>query len=189
MIGDAPTKEAHMTVLIIYATIEGQTGKVARFIEAQVEKAGHTARMVDATDKLVDVSFEGVDKVILAASVHERRHPKLFETFVSAAHTDLETRDTLLLSVSLNAAFPEGQEEAQDYVDEMVLRTGITPNTVALVAGAVRNHRYDYYASQVLRHVVLRDREFDPSAESHEFTDWAALKATVAAFIDAPSSD
>ena len=175
-----------MTVLIIYATIEGQTGKVARFVETQVEKAGHETRLLDATDKMADVSFEGVDKVILAAPVHERRHPKTFEMLITAAHKDLEARDTLLLSVSLSAAFPEGHAEAQDYVDEMILRTGVKPDSVALIAGAVRNHRYDYYASQVLRHVVLRDREFDPSAESHDFTDWAALKATVAAFIEAP---
>jgi len=176
-----------MTVLIIYATIEGQTGKIARFVEAQVEKAGHETRVVDATDKMANVSFEGVDKVILAAPVHERRHPKPFEVLVTALHQNLVTRDTLLLSVSLNAAFPEGHAEAQDYVDEMILRTGMRPDTTALVAGAVRNHRYDYYASQVLRHVVLRDREFDPSAESHDFTDWAALKTTVAAFIAAPA--
>ena len=177
-----------MTVLIIYATIEGQTGKVARFIEAQLNSAGHETRLVDAADKLVDVSFDGIDKVILAAPVHERRHPKPFETLITSAHRDLNARDTLLLSISMNAAFPEGHEEAQDYVDEMMMRTGVKPRTVALVAGAVRNHRYDYYASQVLRHVVLRDREFDPGAESHEFTDWDALKATVAGFIDAPAS-
>ncbi|RLJ60251.1 protoporphyrinogen oxidase [Litoreibacter meonggei] len=177
-----------MTVLIIYATVEGQTGKIARFIEEQIEKAGHGTHVVDATNKLVDVSFDGVDKVILAAPVHERRHPKPFETLVTSVLNELEERDTLLLSISMNAAFPEGHAEAQDYVDEMMLRTGVKPDTVALVAGAVRNHRYDYYASQVLRHVVLRDREFDPGAESHEFTDWDALKATVAGFIDAPAS-
>ena len=176
-----------MTVLIIYATIEGQTGKIARFIEAQIEKAGLETRVVDATDKMANVSFEDVDKVILAAPVHERRHPKPFEVLITTLNKALETRDTLLLSVSLNAAFREGRAEAQDYVDEMILRTGLAPNTTALVAGAVRNHRYDYYASQVLRHVVLRDRVFDPSAESHDFTDWAALKTTVAAFITAPA--
>lgn len=176
-----------MTVLIIYATIEGQTGKIANFIEAQIGKAGLATRLVNATDKMADVSFKDVDKVILAAPVHERRHPKSFEMMVSALRKDLDLRNTLLISVSLSAAFPEGHEEAQDYVDEMTMRTGVKLDEVALVPGAVRIHRYDYYATQVLRHVVLRDRDFDSNATSHEFTDWAELKTTVAAFIDAPA--
>ncbi|EPX79992.1 flavodoxin domain-containing protein [Litoreibacter arenae] len=174
-----------MTVLIIYATIEGQTGKIARFVETQLKDSGHNVRLLDASDKLAEVSFDGVDKVILAAPVHERRHPKPFEVLVTSVQKELAARETLLLSVSMNAAFPEGRDEAKDYVDEMVLRTGISPNTTLLVAGAVRNHRYDYYASQVLRHVVMRDREFDPNEESHEFTDWDAVKAAVEKFVGA----
>lgn len=176
-----------MTVLIIYATVEGQTGKIADFIEAQIGKAGLETRRVDATDKMAQVSFDGVDKVIMAGSVHERRHPKAFEILITSLKHELDARDTLLLSVSLSAAFPEGLADAQDYVDEMAMRTGVTPDQTALVAGAVRSQHYDYYASQVVRHVVLRGKDVDPNATDHEFTDWAALKSKVAAFIADPA--
>lgn len=172
-----------MTILIAYATIEGQTGKIARFIDDTLTTAGHRTRLVDAGDKRAEVSFDGVDRVILAASVHERKHPKTFEVFVAANASALNARPVLLVSVSLSAAFPEGHEEAEDYATEMCMRTGLEPDQTALVAGAVRTGKYDYYATQVLRHVVLRDREFDPSAEEHEFTDWGELKKTVAGFL------
>ena len=172
-----------MSVLIVYATIVGQTGKIARFLSDVLIDAGERVTLVDAGDKTIANPFNGAHKVILAGSVHERRHPKPFEIFLTAHNRDLAECDTLLLSVSLNAAFAEGLEEAQDYVDEMLLRTGMTPSDQMLVAGAVRTERYDYFALQVLRHVILRGQDFDPRDGPREFTDWDALKSKVLSFV------
>lgn len=171
-----------MTVLIAFATIEGQTGKIARFVESELREAGHDVVIFDVSDKTRSISFEGVDKVILAASVHERRHPETFEVFVASQRHELEKRQTFLISVSLSAAFEDGLEEANDYVVEMKMRTGFTPDAEALVAGAVRSGSYDYFQSQVIRHVVLRDRDYDLEGTEHEFTDWKALASAVADF-------
>ena len=172
-----------MSILIAYATIEGQTEKIARFLEARIKERG-TPVTVYATSQVPDeINLEDYDKVILAASVHERRHPADFEVFLTVNRDQLNRRKTLLLSVSLSAAFPEGLEEAQDYVDEMKMRTELDPDSEMLVAGAVRKKRYDYYATQVLQHVVLRGRDFDPTVQEHEFTDWDGLASTVDAFV------
>ena len=173
-----------MTLLIAYGTIEGQTGKIARFVDELARAKGVETRLFDTADRTGEVSFRGVDKVILAASVHERRHPKPFEVFVGANASALKDRKTLLLSVSLSAAFPEGLDEARDYADEMKLRTGLDPDEELLVAGAVRTGRYDFYAMQVVRYVVLKDRDFDPGQSEHEFTDWDQLEKTVTKFLD-----
>lgn len=172
-----------MSVIIAFATIEGQTGKIAQFVEEKVRDLGHDVTVFDAGDKSEDIKLKGADYVILAAPVHERRHPKTFEVFLSAQAKQLAARKTLLLSVSLNAAFPEGLEEAQEYVDEMKMRTEFEPDVQVLVAGAVRRSGYDYYASQVLRHVVLRGRDVDPNVDVHEFTDWEALAKALSAFV------
>jgi menaquinone-dependent protoporphyrinogen oxidase len=174
-----------MTVLIVFATVEGQTGKIVRFIEEEVRSDGCHVALFDTANRAAPVSFDGVDKVILAAPVHERRHPETFEVFITAHGPSLAGRETLLLSVSLSAAFPAGMEDAEDYVREMEMRTGFTPTETALVAGAVRSDCYDYFAQQVLRHVVLRGRDYDPGQGSHEFTDWPALSRTVSDFLTA----
>ena len=175
-----------MTVLILFATVEGQSGKIARFAEKEVRESGQEVVLVDA-DELTDrVPFEGADKVILAAPVHERRHPKNFEMLVAANRNELEVRKTLLLSISLNAAFPEGYEEAKDYITELKMRTKFTPRMEAIVAGAVRTTSYDYFATRILQHVVLRGKNFDPSEGDHEFTDWDALSATISEFLSCP---
>ncbi len=172
-----------MEILIIYETVEGQTRKIVEFIEERIRSAGHSVRLFDTSDKLGSVSFDGIEKVILAAPVHERRHPRGFEVFVSASRDALKACQTLLMSVSLKAAFPEGQENAQDYLTEMKMRTGFAPDKELLVAGAVRTSSYGYFESQVVQNVILGDRQIDLIDGVREFTDWDALGAEIDAFL------
>ena len=88
-----------------------------------------------------------------------------------------------MLSISLSAAFPEGLEDAQDYLTEMKMRADFEPDEELLVAGAIRTNKYDYFASQIVRHVVLRGRDFDADAGEHEFTDWEKLTSKIKAFL------
>ena len=99
-----------MQVLVLFASIEGQTRKIADFVDAQVRRAGHESTLVDASEKRAVVTFEGYDNVILAAPVHERRHPPNFEIVLTASRADLAARRTMMISVSLGAAFPELRE-------------------------------------------------------------------------------
>lgn len=172
-----------MKVLVFFATIEGQTARIARFVARELEQAGHEVALIDAADKRAEVSPEDFDRVILAGSVHERRHPRLFEMFLAAERKVLDPDRTLLISVSLMAAFDSSRDKALDFVEEMEMRTGFKAKAVALVAGAVRPSSYDYFATQVLRHVVLRGKGYRPEDGDKEFTDWATLKSTVMDFV------
>lgn len=171
-----------MKVLILYATVEGQTGKIARFVQEQTEGLGHEVVLADA-DAPAELIFDGIDAVVLAAPVHQRRHPRNFEALIAVRADELAARKVLMLSVSLNAAFPDGHEEAQEYLLEMKMRTGLDPDVEMLVAGAVRTSEYDFFAQQVVRYVVLRNRDFDTKAEEHEFTDWDGLAEGLATFL------
>ena len=176
-----------MSVLIVFATVEGQSRKIADFAANIARGAGLSVSLLDTSNTPEDISFDGVDEVILAAPVHERRHPAGFELFLSTQKEELAKRRTCMLSVSLSAAFPAGMEEAEDYLVEMKMRTGLTPDVEMLVAGAVHSLSYDYYESQVLRHIVLRDRDFDSRKGDREFTDWDALRTALTDFLGGPA--
>ena len=173
-----------MSVLILFETVEGHTAKVADFAADVAREAGRTVEVIDLGGK-EEPAFGGVDHVILAASVHQRRHPRDFEATVAAHREVLSRLPVLMLSVSLSAAFPEGRDEAQDYLDEMKMRTGLAPNAEALVPGAVQTAKYDYFAMQVVKFVLLRGRQVDSDAAEHVFTDWEALRTTVQDFLAA----
>lgn len=174
-----------MNILIIYETVEGQTRKVTEFLEQQIQNAGHEVRLFNTQDRSETLSFGGIDKIVLAAPVHERRHPKGFEEFISANQRELKARQTLLISISLKAAFPEGLEEAQDYLTEMEMRTGFKPNREILAAGAVRTESYGYFENQVVNTVVLGERKVDLVDGVCEFTDWETLSSEADAFLKA----
>ncbi|MBD3665960.1 protoporphyrinogen oxidase [Sulfitobacter sp. TSTF-M16] len=173
-----------MNVLILFESVEGQTQKIATFVADEVSKLGHTSTLANA-EETAAVTFDSVDAVILAAPVHQRRHPRKFEALLAGFVGNLAQCRTMLLSISLSAAFPDGLEEAGEYVTEMLMRTRLKPDKTLLVAGAVRTSQYDYFATQVIRHVVMRGREYDASAGEHEFTDWGAISDGVRAFLNA----
>lgn len=177
-----------MNVLIVFATVEGQSRKIAEFAKRQVVNLGHIAQEVDVSQPLADVSFDGYDAVLFVAPVHERRHPKEFELLLSANRSQINSMKTLFLSVSLNAAFPEGHSEAREYIRETEMRTGFVPTQSKAIAGAINIGQYDFYATQVLRHVVLRDRDIDPAKDGYEFTDWEMLADEVRAFLEGTNS-
>lgn len=165
-----------MSLLVIYESFEGQTKKIAEYV------AERTSGKLIAANDLVPPDFDSAEAVILAAPVHQRRHPETFEAVLIANAAALAERRTLMLSVSLNAAFDEGLEEAVEYLIEMKMRTGLEPDTEALIGGALRLEKYDYFSMQVIKHVVMRGRSFDASRKVHDFTDWDALAKTVDAF-------
>jgi menaquinone-dependent protoporphyrinogen oxidase len=140
--------------------------------------------VLNAADRSIPVSFDGIDRVVLAAPVHERRHPKDFEVLLTANKEILKRLPTMMLSVSLKASFPEGLEEAEDYLTEMKMRTGLTFDQDVLVAGAVRTESYGYFESQIVQNVVLNGRPVDLVEGVREFTDWDNLSAEVDAFLN-----
>lgn len=173
-----------MALLIVFESLEGQTKKIARHIAEKARLSGHEIKLVNTANRMAAVSFDGVDHVILAAPVHERRHPKSFEVFVGASRKNLQERQTLMLSVSLKAAFKDGVEDAQEFLTEMKMRTRFNPTREFLVAGAVRTGGYDYFASQILEHVILQGQEYALGDGDHEFTDWDALDSQVSSFLE-----
>ncbi|SMY08956.1 flavodoxin domain-containing protein [Flavimaricola marinus] len=173
-----------MNVLLIFETVEGQSRKIVKFLRDRAETSGHTVQVFDTADKLGTLSFAGIDRVVLVAPVHERRHPRTFEVVVASNLEDLNHRPSLMVSVSLKAAFPESIDEAKDYLVEMEMRTGFVPDREMLAAGAVRTASYGYFESQIVQNVALEGRQVDLVNGVREFTDWQELGAQFDSFLE-----
>lgn len=173
-----------MQVLILFETGAGHTRKIVDFVAEQTRRMGHAVTIVDTSDTMAKLSLDTADKVICAAPVHERRHPQTFEATLNAAKKDLTKVPVLMLSVSLKAAFPEGLDEAEDYVIELEMRTGFKATHSMCVAGAVKPGSYDYFQSQIVRHVALAGHTLELTDAGQEFTDWDAVAHTVGRFVD-----
>lgn len=173
--------ENTMKILVLYGTTEGQTGKIAEFCAGHLGASGHDFVVKDCSKRLSDLEISDFDRVILAGSVHQGRHQETLESFVFARRQELESVPTLLISVSLSIAFENGEEEAVGYVQTFAEMSEFQPRDVVLIGGALKFEKYGYYMSNIVEHVVLKDRE--QITEDREFTDWDKLKSSLDAFV------
>lgn len=170
-----------MKILIVYATTEGQTRKVARFVFDRLAEAGHATQLIGAHEAGgLDVSRH--DGVIVAGSVHAGRYQKELAAWVGAEAARLGAMPTLMLSVSLAAAGqdPDDWTAIRGCVDRFAEETGWTPGRVEHVAGAFRFSEYDFFKSWAMRWIAAQKDESVRPGEDKEYTDWAALGQAVA---------
>jgi menaquinone-dependent protoporphyrinogen oxidase len=169
-----------MKILIVYATTEGQTRKVARFVFDRLVAAGHAAALVPAAEA-GGIDPAGFDAAVVGGSVHAGHFQKELVTWAQAAAPALGRVPSLFLPVSLTAAGDEAEDWAglRACVDRFVDETGWTPGRVEHVAGAFRFSEYDFFKSWAMRWIASRKDESVRGDEDKEYTDWDALGAVL----------
>lgn len=172
-----------MRYFVVFETVEGHTRNIADAVVSGIVEAKHEAILYDVLKKSPDFVKEDCDACVIAAPVHQQRHPDEIINFIKAHADRLNRRPSALISVSLSAAFPDGQAEAQSYVARLLRTTGWTPTATHFAAGALRYSHYDFFQEQVIRHVVLQGRDVSDIHGDHTFTDWDALLCFVQGFV------
>ncbi len=165
-----------MTVLIAYATTEGQTRKIARHVANRIADGGRAVELLGLADA-DDIDLARFDRVILAASVHAGNYQQNLSDFAAKHAGQLHKKPTLFLSVSLAAA----GHDAEDWrgldriLKDFEEATGWIPGRIEQVAGAYRPSQYDIFRRFIMRRIVAaRDPDADLDADM-EYTDWQAL--------------
>jgi len=168
------------SVMIVHASQEGQTLRIAGRLAEALRRNGHDARLAPS-DPFPGVG--GYDGVIIAASVHLGRHPRSLARAVRAHRTVLGHLPSAFLSVCLSAAGtdPLHQAEADGYLREFLRRTGWQPDLAATVAGAVRYSRYGFLKARFVR-AMTRSEHLGDGVADREFTDWNDVRRFAEAF-------
>ncbi len=171
-------------VLIVYATSEGQTAKIAEMLARRIEGSGASVRIVDLDGEGASPDLAPDSAVIVAASVHAGKHQDSAVRFVRDHLDQLKARRSAFLSVSLYAASTEdgGREHAREQAQSFLDETGWSPDAVQTVAGAVRFSTFSRPWQWIMRGAqrffgkeLRRDGWPDLTAD-REFTDWPALR-------------
>lgn len=172
-----------MRILVIYATVEGQTRTIADHIERYLDKNGHSALMLDATNPPDSFSIDDLDAVICAGPVHAGGFPKPLRRYVHAHSQELMARPGAFVSVSLTAAGDDADEleELQTIEAQFSEETGWWPVAVHHAAGALKFTEYDYFRKWIMKRIARSKGE--ATDHDQEFTDWDALDGFVAGFL------
>ncbi|MFG1486163.1 flavodoxin domain-containing protein [Halobacteriovorax sp. RZ-1] len=164
--------------LIIYATREGQTEKVAHkirdhFIEAKIETSLHDARNV------VKENLEEFDLLVFGGSMHIGGIEKELVNFINDHKEQIESKPNAFFLVLLSAATkdPVLREEWLNDARKRVDKQLITKfNRFEMVAGALKYSKYSWPMKWIMRMIAKRAGEGTDFGRDYEYTDWKKVK-------------
>jgi len=172
-----------LRILILYASTDGQTARIAERIGARLAESGYraTVRDVGAVEALWEIDTH--DAVIVGGSVRYGRHSKALVERVRTCREALGQRPNAFFSVSLSAGGPGAKPElARRFIAAFVEATGWQPREVASFAGALRYRSYGLPLRWMMRFIVGREGGETDTSRDHEYTDWNAVDAFAARF-------
>jgi menaquinone-dependent protoporphyrinogen oxidase len=174
------------SVLLLYATGEGQTGKIADRIAGVLGSRDHEVTVVDTERVPADLSVGAFDAVLVGSSIHMGKHPKRIREFVRGEREALAERPSAFFQVCLSAAAedPERRAEADRYVEEFVAETGWRPDRTAVFAGALRYSEYGFLERAMMKRVAADMGGDTDTGRDHEYTDWSAVERFATAFAE-----
>jgi len=177
--------EESMRILLVYATVEGQTRKIADHVAERLSGGGNDVTQIDATDVHKAPDASAFDVAIVAAPVHIGTFPAPLRRFVEKNSATLMARPGAFVSVSLTAASADESEiaELDQIVEKFSQETGWWPVSIHNAAGALKYTEYDFFRRWMLKRIARKEGGPTDTNRDHEFTDWVALDKFVDEFV------
>jgi menaquinone-dependent protoporphyrinogen oxidase len=163
-------------VLILFATIDGQTARIAGRMADLLRAKGHlvetrAARAADAADDAG--SFDGV---IVGGGIRYGKYAKYLAPTVERCVKPLDC-PTAFFSVCLSADGPGAKPmTAQGYIEEFLNDTGWQPSMVESFGGALLYQRYDAFTRFMMRMIVRFAGGETDASRDYEYTNWKAVE-------------
>jgi menaquinone-dependent protoporphyrinogen oxidase len=172
-------------VLVVYATHDGQTRKIAERIATMLRIHRHVVELLDAAQSR-EVDLSRFDAVFLGSPVRAQGYLRAVVRFIRSHRTALERMPTLFFSVGLAVISKsgKGEEQTMEIVRKLVADTGWHPKRVELIAGALPYTRYNFLVRFVMRRIVSKEGGDTDTSRDYEYTDWAAVDRCAVEFVD-----
>lgn len=164
--------------LIVYATKEGQTFKIAQRIAEALRAEGHSAQLFDADHPAAPLDFDRFQLAVVGGPVHAGGYPRSILHFVREHRAFLERTRAAFFSVGLAVASrtSDGRAPTLALVEKFVESTGWRPQRVELIAGALPYSKYNFWIRFVMRRIAAKAGGDTDTSRDYEYTDWAAVE-------------
>lgn len=166
------------TVLIFYATTDGQTRRIAERIASDIGARGFEARAIDvASAEAERLNWNDVRGVVLGASLHAGRHQHAASAFAARHRDRLNLYPSAFFSVSLSAAShnPEEVATAARLARELPAKAGWRPTLVECFGGRLAYTRYGWLTKHMMQRIARKEGGPTDTHHDHDLTDWDAV--------------
>ena len=163
-----------MNILIVFATREGQTQKIAEFIAEIVRHSGHQATTLACGSMTKDFNPEVYDAVIIGAPIHMGKYPGYLEKFVTT-HLDWINRIPSALFTVCMAIESKNEKDrsiATAYGQKFSQITHWQPKLLETFAGAVKYTQYGFITRIIMRSIAKKEGRDTDTSQDFEYTDW-----------------
>jgi menaquinone-dependent protoporphyrinogen oxidase len=166
-----------MNILIVYATREGQTEKIARRLATVLRERGDASALIDTDHPDRTLDLDHFDGALVCAPIHIGGYPRSLVRFAKQHRAFLERGPSAFVSVGLAIASrtTDGRAETLPIVEKFVKQTGWRPARVELVAGALPYSKYNFLIRYVMRRIAAQAGGDVDTSHDFEYTDWGAV--------------
>ncbi len=173
-----------MKLLILYGTTEGQTRKIAHFVEDVAQERECIVTLCDSANELFNP--DGFDAVIIASSIHMGKYHAAVAEYAKKYSIQLNKMPSAFLSVSLTAASDdkESWEELYEITNHFLKYCEWKPTQTLQVAGALKYMEYDFLKKMIMRLIAKKSGASTDTKHDHEYTQWDEIKAFVNEFTE-----
>lgn len=174
-------------VLIAFASRYGQTRKIAAHIARLLERSGAQIELLALGEEKPARPLSSYDGIVLGSAVFAGKHLATMEKFIRLYKEPLNRVYSAFFSVSGSAGGPTEKErnEAARCVDELVRRTGWSPQMRGTFGGALSFSRYGWFVRFIVRQVLRSQGQTLDWQHDMEYTDWSAVDRFAQEFIGA----
>jgi len=167
--------------LLVYATREGQTEKVAVRIAQHLKNAGRDVQAVNADDKpaTAKLDLSDFDQLIFGASMHAGGLEKELVQFINSQTQSIRVRARSLFVVLLSAATKDPELRARSLGDARQKIEGqlrVDFDDTEFIAGALMYSRYSWPMKWLMKRIAKQAGEDTDTALDYEYTDWQQVE-------------
>jgi menaquinone-dependent protoporphyrinogen oxidase len=177
-------------VLVLFATREGQTEKIARRMTAVLEAKGHRVDVRDVERTSRELDLRRYQVIFIGSPVRVGSYLPSVARFVQAQRESLKQVPSAFFSVSLAVAphrgerKSDGRAETMRVVEKLTRKTGWSPRRIELLAGALPYSRYNFLVRFVMRRISAAAGGDTDTSRDYEYTDWSAVDRFASEFVD-----
>jgi menaquinone-dependent protoporphyrinogen oxidase len=180
-----------MKLLIVYASQEGQTAKIAHHVENYLTELVDTVEVAEVSAIPPNFAVASYDAVMVAAPIYAQHHLPGVSEFVKTHRETLRLIPTVFVSVSLAAADLKlkTNQALKQLVDLFLEEIEWEPTRIELVAGSLVYSHYSLLKRFMLYWIMRRAGVRTKTSQDYEYTDWEEVEAVAMRFFEVAQSE
>jgi menaquinone-dependent protoporphyrinogen oxidase len=159
-------------ILIIYASVDGQTKKISEYIATKRKKTENEIITI-SIENVESINIDEYDEIVIGAAIRYGKFNKKIYKFIE--------KNKQLLSSKVNAFFivnatarKRGKDNpsTNSYAAKFIKRSQWQPQNIAIFAGRINYSKYNFFDRAMIKFIMKITKGPTEQSTNIEFTNW-----------------